>query len=349
MGKIKVFELNFDNPEGVYTTGCVIRGNVVLELNEPMTCRGITLRFKGKCKVRWSEDKRYYVGTERYIDDTIILAGILPSQGFSELEIPTGINTFPFEYQLYPGVPASFLGCAGFVKYWAKCSIDFPIRVNKTVKKPFQVIGYLDLNRIPSVRVQDTKEKHLCCCCCATGPIKATFNIEKNTFVPGEAIKLFAEIHNGSWRRISKSYVSIKMLYTYNVKGNIREFCKEIAKVTRPGIAPHGSDVWSGEELVVPPTPPSFLPGCSIIDVKYTVQLSVDPSGPSLDLNIPLDIIIGTIPKATTLQPVGLASLLFGDSAFITPQQALDLVILSALLKSGDTGTSNFVADSSTS
>lgn len=72
----------------------------------------------------------------------------VPTQGCTEQEIPRGIHAYPFVYQLYPGIPASFKGFDGFVKYSATCTIDFAFWVNKTIKKPITVIGFLDLNRI---------------------------------------------------------------------------------------------------------------------------------------------------------------------------------------------------------
>lgn len=48
---------------------------------------------------------------------------------------------------------------------------------------------------------------------------------------------------------------------------------KEVARLTRPSIQPRQGDAWSGEELVIPPLPPSFLNGCKIIDIGYKLQV----------------------------------------------------------------------------
>lgn len=61
-------------------------------------------------------------------------------------------------------------------------------------------------------RLLSSNEKTLCCLCCASGPIHASFGIDRQGFVPGEAIQLTAEISNGSNRKIDKSYVELKMV-----------------------------------------------------------------------------------------------------------------------------------------
>ena len=49
--------------------------------------------------------------------------------------------------------------------------------------------------------------------------------------------------------------------------------------------------------MSVPVLPPTGLPGnCSIIDVQYSLEFHVDPSGPSFDLVVRIPVIVGTIP-----------------------------------------------------
>ncbi|XP_059158592.1 arrestin domain-containing protein 3-like [Physella acuta] len=305
MGKPTVFEISYDQPDGVYYSGSKVSGYVKLAFDEPTRVRAISIRFKGQADVMWKVGKQYYKGIEPYFEQTLMLLGVAPSQNQTEQELPSGPHSFRFEYQLPHGLSSSFQETGGKVKYSATCYLIWSGSLNKKLKVPFTVVGFLDLNTIPTTPLQGTSEKQLCCCCCRSGPIKATLNIEKNTFVPGEAIKIFAQINNGSSRRIVESNAALNLVFTLKVYDDKRIDSREIARVRRPGIAPHGSDVWSGEELVIPPTPPSFLPGCNIIDVKYILRLHVVPAGPTLGVRVPLEIIIGTIPRVITTQPIG--------------------------------------------
>ena len=55
--------------------------------------------------------------------------------------------------------------------------------------------------------------------------------------------------------------------------------------------------MWEGVTMQVPAIHPTNFGGISpIIRVNYTLDLHVDPSGPSSDLVVSLPLIIGTIP-----------------------------------------------------
>ena len=302
MGKLNIFEISLGSAGGVVYSGQMMQGHVTVELTEAMSMRGIILNFEGKAYVHWStggKNKRHYRATEKYFDQDVLLFGIWPSQGSDTVELPSGRHTFPFQFQLPEGLPSSFEGGVGHVRYQVKCKIDKPWKFDHNTKRPFTVISILDLNQNASTycrRLQGTKRKHLCCLCCKSGPIEASFHVDRQAYVPGEAVKLFAEISNGTSRAMDKSYVDLKMVTTFHAKHKSKTTKTEVARVERPAIAGFREDSWSGENLVIPPLPPSFLVGCNIIDIHYILQLNVDPSGPALDLEVPLEIIIGTIP-----------------------------------------------------
>lgn len=46
-----------------------------------------------------------------------------------------------------------------------------------------------------------------------------------------------------------------------------------IVSLTHGAVAPGSSSYWRGELLHVPPTPPSGLQGCSIIDLSYVCRV----------------------------------------------------------------------------
>ncbi|CAG5135197.1 unnamed protein product [Candidula unifasciata] len=316
MGKLNIFEISFSNISGVFYAGNILQGHVTVELNEPMKMRGITLRFEGKAYVHWTEQHstgsgknrrtvtRHYSASEVYFNQDSLLFGIFSNQGSNTTELAPGRHVFPFQFLIPQGLPSSFEGLFGHVRYTVKCIIDKPWKFDHSTKRPFTIISILDLNQQPNCLqgVQGSNQKTLCCWCCKSGPIQATFHIDRTGYVPGEAIRLFAEINNGSNRKMDKSYVDLKMITMYHATTKSRMQTREVARVTRPAIEAYGQDQWNGEQLVIPPLPPSFLAGCRIIDVRYVLQLNVDPSGPSFDLEVPLEILIGTIPLMSVVQ-----------------------------------------------
>ncbi|BFZ02490.1 hypothetical protein BsWGS_05529 [Bradybaena similaris] len=316
MGKLNMFAISFSNTSGVFYAGTILQGQVTLDLNEPMKMRGVSLRFEGKAYVHWTEqhstgsgkDQRQvtqsYSASEVYFNQDSLLLGNFSNQGSSTTELAQGRHVFPFQFLLPPGLPSSFESVYGHIRYTVKCTIDKPWKFDHSTKRAFTIISILDLNQQPNclVRMQGSNQKTLCCLCCKSGPIQASFHIDRSGFVPGEAVQLFAEISNATNRKMDKSYVNLKMVTTYHATTKSKIQVREVARLTRPAIEAHGSDQWNGEQLVIPPLPPSYLVGCRIIDVRYILQLNVDPSGPSFDLEVPLEILIGTIPLMSVVQ-----------------------------------------------
>lgn len=60
--------------------------------------------------------------------------------------------------------------------------------------------------------VDGYNQKTICCLCFASGPITASFHLERRGYVPGEAIKLLADIRNNSNRKMEKSYIDLRMV-----------------------------------------------------------------------------------------------------------------------------------------
>ncbi|CAG5121161.1 unnamed protein product, partial [Candidula unifasciata] len=291
MSELNIFEISFSNISGFYHVDSILQGQVTVELNEPMKLRGITLHFEGKAYVQWTEtdstgagnrrgETDPYSSSEVYLNQDSLLLGVFPNQGTSTVELAQGRHVFPFQFQIPQGLPSSFEDLHGHVRYTVQCTIDKPWKIDHTTKRPFTILSMLDLNQMPDClqRIEGTNQRTQCCCCCCccccgkSGPIQATFYVDRAGYVPGEAIRLFAEINNNSNQRIDKSYVDLKMMITYHSTTKSKMQFKEVARVTRPGIGAFGRDQWSGEVLVIPALPPSYLAGCRIIDIRYILQ-----------------------------------------------------------------------------
>ena len=62
---------------------------------------------------------------------------------------------------------------------------------------------------------------------------------------------------------------------TFTTPTKTRKVTKQIAKLKRSSISKGDTDVWMSDQLVVPAIPPSYLHGCGIIDVEYTLEVMV--------------------------------------------------------------------------
>ncbi|XP_062620950.1 arrestin domain-containing protein 3-like [Saccostrea cucullata] len=314
MGKLKSFHIDLDNKLGVYTPGETVSGKTILELETEMEMREIRLECDGKTHVAWSEhidggdgmDKtKHYSGNEEHFDKTIPVFGKGLGSG-DENRLPAGKHVFPFSFVLPPDLPSSFEGEHGYVRYKVEGIIDRPYAYDEHTVQPFTVLSTLDLNLEPTAANggEAQNSETLCCLCCKSGPIMGTLKLNRIGYVPGESIYFEASAQNSS-TRVCSMFADFQMVTTYNAvrpKKRIYTETKLINRIQHEDLTPGQSEVWSGERFPIPPLAPSHLAGCSIIDIKYHVKLVIKPHGPSSQLHIPVEIIIGSIPLQSVVQ-----------------------------------------------
>ncbi|XP_059158632.1 arrestin domain-containing protein 3-like [Physella acuta] len=312
MEKLTTFEISLFRPLHVYHGGETVEGEVTIELSKAIEIKGIKVTYKGEATVHWSEkvttgEERTlkdseHSNSEKYFDEQVNLLADQKSSHAYKLE--AGRHTYPLFYQLPDRLPSSFEDPFGSVRYIVCCVIERPWKDSFKAWHPFTVINNLDLNARPNCMQpqQATKWKQLCCLCCKSGSIEATLHVDRQGYVPGEAIKLHAHIINGSNRKIRKSTIELIMKKTFQTRTSTKTEHTRVAHSTHTSIEKHSEDIWKDEALTIPPLPPSFLTECSIIDVNYVLQLSIEPSGLATKLTIPLEIIIGSVPLTYTMQ-----------------------------------------------
>ncbi|XP_061172552.1 arrestin domain-containing protein 17-like [Saccostrea echinata] len=314
MVKLKSFNIDLDNKTGVYMPGQTVSGKTILELETEMELREIRLECDGKAHVAWSEhidggdgiDKtKHYSGNEEYFDTTIPVFGKGLGSG-DENRLPAGKHVFPFSFVLPPELPSSFEGEHGYVRYKVEGIIDRPWAFDEHTVQPFTVLATLDLNLEPSAANggEAQNSENICCLCCKSGPILGTFKLNRVGYVPGESIYFEASAQNSS-RRVCNVFADLEMVtkyYAIRPKKRIYTETKLINRIQHQDLAPGQSDVWSGDRFVIPPLAPSYLGGCSIIDIKYSIKLVIKPHGPSSKLHIPIEVIIGSIPLQSVIQ-----------------------------------------------
>ncbi|KAL3866418.1 hypothetical protein ACJMK2_043719 [Sinanodonta woodiana] len=316
MGKDSVV-ITFNNASQVFYPGQIVDGNVQLTVVESLKTKEIRLTFIGDAHVRWVESRSTnhgtvtvaYTGHEDYFNITVPLLQKQANQS-GDIILPKGVYNYPFNFQLPLNIPSSYEAVIGRVRYAVVVTVVKPWAFNLVTMGPFTVVSLLDLNKLPNVANGGTAEdeKTLCCLCCKSGPISAKVTTDRLGYVPGEAIKFSAEISNLSNRQMECSKAQLVMKVQYHARGKSRTVMNVLAEYTRPPISAGDTDVWDGYKLHVPPVPPSFLTGCTIIEIQYYVMIIVDPSGPSFDLEVPLEVTIGSIPLVTVAQMYGIPS-----------------------------------------
>ncbi|KAL5005003.1 hypothetical protein ScPMuIL_018459 [Solemya velum] len=256
--------------------------------------------------VAWSEGsgehRRHRSAKEEYFRLTTLLCGKLPGESGEDMIIGPGQHVHPFTFVLpNEQLPMSFETETGRVRYTIKATVDRPWAIDYVTTQPFTVLSALDLNSIPEAKVSDQNQvsKTICCLCCASGPITSHFRIDKRGYVPGETIVVNGDVVNNSSRNILSVAAILEMVTTYKADGARKTHRKEVASIRDDGIGPMGAVTWSGKQLKVPAVPASFLVGCNIIDITYILKITADAEHTPFDVDVPLTIIVGTIPLAS--------------------------------------------------
>ncbi|XP_062588191.1 arrestin domain-containing protein 3-like [Saccostrea cucullata] len=312
MGKLDKFDIEFKNTDNVCVSGNPLCGSVVLQLSGKLKIQDILLRFHGYASVGWVEKHssghgknkkavaKHFSSEEIYFDHTVHVYGNNASQVNT---LAAGSHSLPFEFHLPADCPTSYEGSIGRIRYYVSARIRKLYEIEHTTMKLFTVINHLDLNN--DLRLQQStdasNEMTLCCLCCKSGPICATLYLETIGFVPGEGIPIHVEIENRSGRKVSAASVTLLMVVRYNTSKKSKTHTNQVASVCKDKWNAGKTGVWTGERLVIPSVPPSYLQGCDIIDVSYVLELKIHPSGPAFTLPVKMEIVIGTKPLKNSI------------------------------------------------
>ena len=240
----------------------------------------------------------HYQSREPYFNQNFLLLGY--SKGFV---IKSGTHVFPFKFQLPQNLPSTFEGEHGSIRYKLRCSIQ------RSSKRKFPD-AELDINVISlfNLNIVTAASKPLFVTRCLQvpgdeqtrqGTVSVCLSTLKSGFVPGETILVSAEIRNCSPRVIKKIGLQLVSVETY--KSKLRSTtCRKVLSITRYEnckVYPGHFLQWNDVCLVVPQRlPPSGLPCCSIIKIKYILEVTFKPSGTVPVMTSSYDVILGTIP-----------------------------------------------------
>ncbi|XP_048108895.1 arrestin domain-containing protein 2, partial [Alosa alosa] len=302
---IKSFQLELDGPDdAVYTSGEMVTGQVVLELNRDIKVRSMRVLGRGVATAHWLENRSVGMNTV-YNDYTSKLTYFRKRQHLirdnGELTIlPAGKHEFPFSFQLpEETLVTSFEGKHGSIRYWVKVKLHRPWCTVRKIKKEFTVIEPIDINTPALLAPQaGTKDKNARVWYRNFGQVSVTAKIDRKGYTPGEVIPVFAEFDNATSRSIvPKAYIT--QTQTFIARGTMKQKRAVVATLCGDPVGARRRETWHGRAIKIPPVGPSILQ-CRIIKVEYTLKVCVDVPGTS-KLFLELPLVMGTIP----LHPFG--------------------------------------------
>ncbi|XP_069039375.1 arrestin domain-containing protein 1 [Lepisosteus oculatus] len=284
MGKLQEFDIAFADGKVVYSPGESLTGTVKIAVSGPLAYKAIKVNCMGSCGVSTKMNDSSWAVEEQYFNSTLSVA--------NKGTLAAGAHSFPFQFPIPGLAPTSFEGPFGKILYRVRAVIDTP-RFAKDYKaeKPFYLLNLLNLNEVPdiekpSLAVATKKFTYLLV---KTGTVMLKARSDLRGYAPGQVIKLTAEVHNKSGKDTSCVLASLIQKVTYKTKRTIFDL-RTIAEVEGAGVKAGKHAEWK-EQIIVPPLPQSAVPGCSLIQIDYFLQVSLK----SPDILVTLPIYIGNI------------------------------------------------------
>ncbi|XP_065836711.1 arrestin domain-containing protein 3-like [Oscarella lobularis] len=312
--KIRAFVLSFSDGQEVFYSGQTVSGKCLLSIDAPLKARGVRLAIKGEAHVFWtklkSRRKESSVGvdrgenyTEQYSSREVYfnLRTTLWGKGEKDRKgdnpvLPAGEHIMPFAFQLpSSGLPSSFEGEHGHIRYWLEATVDRPWTNDYKTKRAFTVHDVIDVNLDQMVvPIEANDERTLCCFCCKSGPLYVEARLDRCGYCPGEAIAISTCVRNFTNREMRGTRARIVQTAEYFAQGSRHKSMREVALTQGVPIQSGLTDEWHNRLMTVPAIPPTTLQ-CRIIRITYIVEISVVvPNG--VDVTLELPITIGTVP-----------------------------------------------------
>ncbi|KAK7116244.1 arrestin domain-containing protein 2-like isoform X2 [Littorina saxatilis] len=303
-------ELNLEHQDLVFYSGDRIRGALVVHLSTAVTIAGVELRFRGAARAKWREyvnegARRTEIEHEKeeiYFDDRFCLWGKVTDEGRWESRevLKRGRHLFPFQYKLPEGIPCSFEGPEGSVRYTVHGLLSRTSGADMTTQRHVTVLRDLDSKRdsekrTPSPRhaLEDHAERSFSSTCCRPGRVACSLSVLKRSYVPGETIRADVQIHNSSMRKSGVCRLQLKQLLTYGESYTQASVLQEVR--LHDCIRPGQRRQWRDVTMHVPPTCPSRLSKCRVIDVRYCVAVEALFTDAVLYAAVPITIV--TVPE----------------------------------------------------
>ena len=294
-------ELNYPSGQEVYLTPGEVSGNVVVVTDKPKSYNAISISLKGCADVYFSTGKTAYHSHEDYINDVIVL--------WNQEQIPNrvldpGQYVLPFQFELRRGLPRSFAGPHGYIRYTVEAKIlTGLLHINKKVSAIIQVVNRVSIN-LPALMspARFETEETICCLCCASPPISLTVNVPRIGFCIGEGIPLTASVDNGSGRIITlRATVSKEVIFQAQERACITS--NRLSSFQSPPVQGHTTFQWTPTEPLAIPSSIPTIANCNIISLNYVLLIeAVIPWAMNASIDIP--IALGNIPPQSSVGPL---------------------------------------------
>ncbi len=303
MGKLKKFMVLVEN-QTLVANGTNVSGQVVVNLEEPMKMKNLSVTLEGQAYCRWSDGN----GGPRYTREQLIklksfLFGNPPgSNGEEDISVhPEGRFSYPFLFTVPHDLPSSVETRLGHIWYCLEAKIKKPTWKSDhiTPSKLVKIVKQIDTNNpiyLTQTGGSDAKEIG---CCFPSGVLSINASLPRWAFCIGEKVHPNVEVVNES--KTDMPFIKARIVKFEEIHGShkiIKTNQTLISQIVGPGVPQGQVGTFAQHQFLEIPASEEVIPSisnCQILKVYYKVVVKVDvPCGFDLDISIP--IVIGTIP-----------------------------------------------------
>ncbi|XP_046620507.1 arrestin domain-containing protein 17-like isoform X1 [Neodiprion virginianus] len=300
MGLKDRFEIVLNSP--VYYAGQSMTGKLIVELKKPKKIKGLYLKYFGKGYVHWNEGWGTTMVSHSNLEIYLMQYQLVCGNETDEYKLTEGRHVFEFNCQLPPDLPSSFEGHFGRISYSVKAIIDRPLKNDYVAKQSLTIVSIFDLNRC-SLAAMPVEERSSKTFWGHSKPLNMSVNIPVRGFVPGQVIPMKVLLSNESEVLVKSLEATLKQKVVFHAIRKSSPMKVFVFKNEYPV-----EDGIGNKELhlnfQVPALPPSFLQFCSIIDLRYQLNVKAKVSGCHRSLKLPIEVIIGNIPLMAYEMPI---------------------------------------------
>jgi hypothetical protein len=226
------------------------------------------------------------------------------SEGFFSLpdqqELPVGLHTFNFSFQLPHNIPSTFSNLFGKILYEIKVEIERKLKFNYSFKFPFTVMSHLDLNCESGeigqpLRGEVFKKFYLG----FGSPLTLSAQIPFRGYVAGQNLTICVKVVNESTVAVEEIFLELRRLCTFKADFSIstKNYSHLLVKGSSNGVGvAEKSSTEFNFDLEIPPVEATNIRFSKYVLVNYGIVIIAKPRGAHRDVFLNIPITIGTIP-----------------------------------------------------
>lgn len=302
-GKIDIF---LEKP--YYLSGEVVVGRADLEITDHVhDARKLMIKWKGfertliENLTTQATPNGNEIVRQKHKQEHEFFKQELVLTSFGGTGIPPSKGSYPFSFQLPQGIPSVFFDerkeadgdkIRAAVIYKVKCWLDIK---GTDIKRTEKVVITESVTKAILPIHEEKKKSFLL----TKGELKLKVDLEKNVFIPGEAIPIKVSCHNETSKTVDALKVKLMRKVTVRAQGFKKEHLAEIHRMKYDGVGPK-----TNKDLVLNfQLDPKVFPSTDgkLVDCEYHLDIECDVAM-AFDLEVHPKIKVALLPAAG--QPV---------------------------------------------